>query len=324
MIIQLTLIAKAITRMDKYVNNWDMLLFIFVMILEKIFNKRKTEEKGMQRMYIIHRFAILLIPTSSIMIVVTAFLFDYSSSATILIVSLLLGINVLVFYLYDILEGYYDDKYEKGLLKQQIKAYANQLEIKKTSDYNIKMLKHDMKNHISIMQSMLQNDKMQDLIHYMNIIYEHVNAKKEYSNSGNSDIDSVLNYKFAEAEEADAIIDVTVNVPDKLNIDLYDLNVILGNLIDNAVAAIRKSEEKGLKIEINLNRSVLYITVINSYSQQIYQKDGKFLTTKKDTKNHGIGLSSIENVLEKYNGAMDIDYNDNTFEVNVLLYNPIK
>jgi sensor histidine kinase YesM len=301
----------------------DMLLFVLVLILERILDRRNLHRERIQKIYVVHWLAILLIPVSSIIIVVTAFLSEYSPAATIINVSLLLGINVLVFYLYDVLMQYYGDKYEKDLLKRQINAYANQLEIIKTSENNIKMLRHDMKNHISTMRNMLLNDKKLELLNYIDRTYDHIDIKKEYARSGNSDVDSIINYKIAEAEKVGAVIDVAVNLPDKINIETFDLNVILGNLIDNAVEALKKSERKELKIEIELDRSVLYITVTNSYCGKIRLQDGKIMTTKKDTQNHGIGLSSIENVLKKYNGTIDVDYNSSTFEVNILLYNPI-
>jgi sensor histidine kinase YesM len=300
----------------------DMLLFILVLILERILDKKNLHTERIQKIYFIHGLAILLIPVSSIIIVVTAFLSKYSPAATIINVSLLLGINVLVFYLYDVLIQYYDDKYEKDLLKRQISAYANQFEIIKTSENNIKMLRHDMKNHISTMRNMLLNDKKTELLHYIDRTYDHIDIKKEYARSGNADVDSIINYKIAEAEKVGAVIDIAVNLPDKINIEPFDLNVILGNLIDNAVDALQKSERKDLKIEIDLDRTVLYISVANSHCGEVSFKDGKFMTTKKDKQNHGIGLSSIRNVLKKYNGTINVDYNSSTFEVNILLYNP--
>lgn len=296
----------------------NVLFFILVLILERISSNNRDS-----KMSRLHWLAIFMIPVSSIMIVITAFVSKYNSMATIVNVSLLLGINFLVFYLYDAMIQYYNDKYEKVLLKQQNEAYANQFNLIKESSENIRMLRHDMKNHIYTMQYMLQNDKKQELLHYLNHTYDYIDVSTEYINSGNAEVDSILNYKIYEAKKLGAAVEATVNISSDIKISSFDLNIILGNLLDNAIEALYKSNDKKLQIEIVLDRSVLYISVINSFDGYVEKNNEKLLTTKKEFYNHGLGLRSVENVINKYNGKLDLDYNDKAFTVNILLYNPL-
>lgn len=296
----------------------NVLFFILVLILERISSNNRDS-----KMSRLHWLAIFMIPVSSIMIVITAFVSKYNSMATIVNVSLLLGINFLVFYLYDAMIQYYNDKYEKVLLKQQNEAYANQFNLIKESSENIRMLRHDMKNHIYTMQYMLQNDKKQELLHYLNHTYDYIDVSTEYINSGNAEVDSILNYKIYEAKKLGATVEATVNISSDIKISSFDLNIILGNLLDNAIEALYKSNDKKLQIEIVLDRSVLYISVINSFDGYVEKNNEKLLTTKKEFYNHGLGLRSVENVINKYNGKLDLDYNDKAFTVNILLYNPL-
>lgn len=94
-------------------------------------------------------------------------------------------------------------------------------------------------------------------------------------------------------------------------------------MLDNSIEALYKSSEKKLQIEMVLDRSVLYISIVNSFDGIIEKNNKKLLTTKKDFYDHGIGLTSVENVINKYNGKLDVDYNDKLFSVNILLYNPL-
>lgn len=294
----------------------NVTLFILVLILERVYdNNRETKINRA------HWLAIFMIPVSSIMIVISAFISNYNSFSTIMNVGLLLGINVLVFYLYDVLIRYYNDKYEKGLLKQQNEAYANQFHLIKESSENIRMLRHDMKNHIYTMQYMLQNDKKQELLQYLNHTFEYIDVSTEYICSGNVEIDSMLNYKIYEAKKLGVTIDATINISDKLKIEAFDLNIILGNLMDNAIEALKKSDDKKLQLEVVLDRSVLYISIANSYDGVVIKKNEKLLTTKNEFHNHGIGLMSVENIVTKYNGKLDIEYSKKLFNVNILLYN---
>lgn len=296
----------------------NVLFFILVLILERISSNNRDS-----KMNRLHWLAIFMIPVSSIMIVITAFVSKYNSLATTINVSLLLGINFLVFYLYDAMIQYYDDKYEKVLLKQQNEAYANQFNLIKESSENIRMLRHDMKNHIYTMQYMLQNDKKQELLHYLNHTYDYIDVSTEYINSGNVEVDSILNYKIYEAKKLGTTVETTVNISNNIKISSFDLNIILGNLLDNSIEALYKSNEKNLQIEMVLDRSVLYISIVNSFDGIIEKNNKKLLTTKKDFYDHGIGLTSVENVINKYNGKLDVDYNDKLFSVNILLYNPL-
>ncbi len=293
----------------------NLLLFILTLLLErKIGKKRIINVRG------VHLLMVFCIPLCSIAVVAILFLAKISSIFTIIIVSILFSINIINFYLYDILIKYYNDKYENDLLKQQNDAYLNQLEIIRESQKNIKMLKHDMKNHVISIQNMIKNVSNVELNDYLETMLDNVNNKKEYVNSGNTEIDSLLNYKINEAAELCSNLDIDINIPNNINIELFDLVVILGNLLDNSLDAIRKVPDKYLYVEIKLEKSMLFITVKNTFDGMINKSDNRILTTKNDIHNHGLGLINIENIINKYNGSLDIEYDENTFLVDVVLY----
>jgi len=293
----------------------NILLFMLVVILERIFGNNKILD-----IKPIHWMIIFCIPMGSIIIVLTAFIANYSSIFTIIIVSVLLCINIMNFYLYDVIIKYYHNKYEKDLLIQQNNAYLNQLQIIKESQENIKMLRHDMKNHIYSMQEMIKNNKRDDLEEYLKTIFEYIDVKNEYAYSGNTEVDSLLNYKIYEAVKLNANIEVNINIPKKLGVEVFDLSIILGNLLDNALDALKKTDEKRLYVKMELEKSILYITVENSYGDIINKENDIFITTKKDENNHGFGLNSVQNAIKKYNGLLDITYDEKLFLVNILLY----
>lgn len=293
----------------------NILLFMLVVILERIFGNNKILD-----IKPIHWMIIFCIPMGSIIIVLTAFIANYSSIFTIIIVSVLLCINIMNFYLYDVIIKYYHNKYEKDLLIQQNNAYLNQLQIIKESQENIKMLRHDMKNHIYSMQEMIKNNKRDDLEEYLKTIFEYIDVKNEYAYSGNTEVDSLLNYKIYEAVKLNANIEVNINIPKKLGVEVFDLSIILGNLLDNALDALKKTDKKRLYVKMELEKSILYITVENSYGDIINKENDIFITTKKDENNHGFGLNSVQNAIKKYNGLLDITYDEKLFLVNILLY----
>lgn len=66
---------------------------------------------------------------------------------------------------------------------------------------------------------------------------------------------------------------------------------------------------------------MLQICIRNSY-HATHRKDssGRYLTTKKDTLDHGIGLSSVEQAVSCYHGEMTAEGTGNEFRVSVVMY----
>lgn len=239
-------------------------------------------------------------------------------------IAILFAINIFVFYLYDVLMQSYQEKLEKNLLKQQSNAYIKQLQIINQSQENLRILRHDIKHHMSALQALIETDNKASALQYFQSMYELINYKDEYAKSGNTEVDSILNYKIHEAKRDKIEIDLDLHIPEKLNIQPFDLIAIIGNLLDNAIEATSKlKEDKKIEISMELDRNVLYLSVTNPFHGQLLYKDNKLKTTHKDGENHGLGLSSAQKSIEKYNGMINIKHTDKVFCVEVLLYNPV-
>lgn len=65
---------------------------------------------------------------------------------------------------------------------------------------------------------------------------------------------------------------------------------------------------------------MMLIKVSNPFINEIKKSGDKVITTKKDKKNHGYGLTSVKEAVEKYDGTIDIIPENNIFTVTVVLY----
>ena len=70
-----------------------------------------------------------------------------------------------------------------------------------------------------------------------------------------------------------------------------------------------------------MDRNVLYINVSNSFDGKLKYEGKKLITTKENKEKHGMRLRSVQQSLEKYNGAMEIHHKGKMFFVDVLIYN---
>lgn len=207
---------------------------------------------------------------------------------------------------------------EKNILKQQNIAYENQVEIINQSTEAIRQLKHDMENHLIMISEMYKNSKRDDIEPYIGRIIDSID-KSAFSKSNNFIVDSIINFKLNNLKDSDTKICVDVCVPQSINILAYDITVILGNLLDNAITAVRQSENKKLNLRVSSSMGNLFILIDNSYNGKLIIEKGKFRTTKSFKSGHGIGVLNIEKSLEKYGGEMRMEYTEDIFTVAVVI-----
>lgn len=219
------------------------------------------------------------------------------SSYDYLIALILLFINFLNFYIYNLEQESFKAQHKLKLIETSNYAYQNQIKIMNESQQKIRFLRHDFYRYINKLKNLSEENDVQSIKQYLNEMEDAVVVKKEYSKTGNDDVDSLLNYELSLAAEFGAEIIYDVNLPEKLNISSFDITIILGNLMDNAIEALRNSEKKLLKVNIQFNKGIIRIDIENSYDPK-YKK-------KHDGREHGIGLLSVENTLQKYHGKLD-------------------
>ena len=207
---------------------------------------------------------------------------------------------------------------EKKILEQKNEALENQMEIINQSSENIRLLKHDFKNHLIMLANLYKSNKSDEIENYIHNLLGSI-EKETFANSKNFVIDSILNFKLRSINNSNIKLSLDINVPITVDILACDLTTILGNLLDNAITACEKSKEKILNIKISSKMGNLIILISNSYDGKIINENGEIKTTKIYKSGHGLGIKSIQNILEKYDGEMRINYNSDTFSTSIII-----
>ena len=209
---------------------------------------------------------------------------------------------------------------ENDIYRQQTYAYRNQLDVIMESQGRIRALRHDMKNHILALQMLLQKKDWEEACRYVDAMQDFMANPSEYSTTGNESVDSLLNYKLQRANEILEMVEARVSIPEKLILHTFDLNVVLGNLLDNAIEAAGRTEEKRLKVMIKLEKGVLFINIRNSCQGIADGKPQRLETTKEDASNHGIGLGNVRRIVEKYQGEMELLCENGSMDTDIIMY----
>lgn len=214
--------------------------------------------------------------------------------------------------------SYLDNKNKE--LAQESKYYLNQCELTNDMLENIRTIKHDIKNEYIVDRKLLKDKMYAELDDRYAKKLENMDLHKVYYKTGNIYVDSIINYKASQIINLGGEFVCKMNKFDSEIIDNSDVIVILGNLLDNVIDALSSDEleDKNCYFRLFYDKPNLVISVKNNYAG-IRKNNGKdrYFTTKKDDKIHGIGLRSVRNVLEKYNGVMEINDKDKVFEVSV-------
>lgn len=292
-----------------------LLFFVCVLLAEKLIShKDKTDTDAVQSI------PLVLVPLCSIAIVSYMVVRTREPNADVTIISIgLMVVNFLIIYLYNMLAQSYAHKYENDMLKQKIQMYANQLDITLRSEDEVRELRHDMKHHMNEVKLLAARGDTDSIEKYIDSMSEFLQNPDELVASGNMEIDSVLNYMLHKAKQSLATVEVKAQIPEDMK-HSFDVNIILGNLLENAIEAAEQTDEKKLSVAVYFKQEILRIEIVNSYSGKLKRTGNRLFTTKADTERHGIGLQSVKSIVEKYNGIMDVSSKDNIFKVSLILY----
>ena len=180
----------------------------------------------------------------------------------------------------------------------------------KISDLNDKLRaqRHDFLNHLQVIHGLLELDQFIDANEYMKKTYEEIQSVTNILKTASPPINAILQVKqnTCERKKIEFIV-LTTSKFTNLNIDIWDLCAIIGNLIDNAINAVEKSEKKKITVFIREDLKFHIIKIKDTgfgikkeYVDKIFNNG---FTTKRED-GHGIGLATSKETIEKTGGTM--------------------
>ncbi len=256
--------------------------------------------------------AMLIFSTESVFIVIT--------SAVIV-----LFLNIFVFYMYDKISENYRQKAALAKAEQEKEIYYNQCINLVNSQDTLRQFRHDINNQLEMANILLDKGDTEELKGQLQDIL----SSGHYYNepicfTGNVAVDGILNYKLDKIRQFGAEIETELAVPCQSFMSTKDLTLILGNLLDNIIDAFASMQSrKYCFVQVKYSKSRLLIQLKNTYESALLFENGRIVSSKSDDEPHGIGLKSVREVAEKYNGCMEIGNNDGLFFVKMILLIPL-
>ena len=224
------------------------------------------------------------------------------------------------------------EKSSRIVLEKQICSLQEHMDEMERIYSGIRGMKHDMKNTLAIIRRLSAGEGNGELQEYLSELNRGLEKLEVRFGTGNTVVDTLLNMKYHEAvrDMPDLRMDADqLLFPQGIEIHSYDIGVVLGNAMDNAIEACRKlkAKEAGadvfIRISSLLKGNLLILKVENSFDGRLVLKvkDEFPVTDKADRKAHGIGLANMKSTVEKYQGAVDFRVNGRIFILSVMMKN---
>lgn len=245
--------------------------------------------------------------------------------ATLATVSGIAILNLFLFYFaMRILEK------EETLQRLQLNTerMRNQMNIYRTMQMQYEQQRrflHDYKNQLNCIQGLLDCGQTGEASEYITRMTGNLRAQFGDINTNHTVVNIILNQKYQTARDQKIAMTFVINDLSELTMPEEDLVTLLTNLLDNAIEACEKFDDKNVSIrktiqfKMVMEENQLILSVRNPVITPVLIKNNTVVTSKKDAVYHGIGLSNVNTVVRKYHGTSVLKCEDGWFSFAAMI-----
>lgn len=315
---------KTLIQVNRGERNFTEVIWCFgIEIIIFLLVKKKKDIFKLLKMLLskYKRLLIIIFCIEWCMLTYSMFLGESGFKPIDFVLHLIFMICCVFFMLYLVLNVLYQEIKNENIILDTIQNSLQNQNDKLENFYNQKNQQiHDVKHVMSYIRNCLEDGKVKEALVQICAYTNDLSKMERKVWTGFSYLDFILNCKKLEMDEN--------KIDFELEVDLYEipvkdaeLGVMLGNLFDNAIEAARKCEQSKRKIFLRIcNPNEMFLLCLhNSSSRMPMIVDDRFITTKKEHYAHGLGVESVKRIVKKYNGNISFQYDDQHFEVDILI-----
>ena len=227
--------------------------------------------------------------------------------------------NSLVYVLYVNMQKDHAKQLEYSILQQAFKSQEKSVEETKILYQSVRSIRHDLKQHFQVALTMLHSGKINEAVDYM----------EKYNDTV---LDGISNKVFCDNDVVNYIINSKSKICSDRHIKIYiyianeipefsdlDLCVLLGNALDNAIEGVPVDGNNEIYLELRNVDNFFMISVKNTITNSVLEDNPNLMSTKNEKEVHGLGILSMKEVVQKYNGSIEFYESDNKFCCDMLL-----
>ena len=207
-------------------------------------------------------------------------------------------------------------KLENDILQMERKRYS---ELRQYME-ETRVLRHDFRQHLNVLGELYRSGQTEKFAAYLGDYTKNISdSRTQYCL--NQSVDALAAWYDSAAANQDSRITYDLELPRELPVLETDYCAIFGNLVENALTAVKTLPPEKRRISVvskMISDEMLGLVVENPYEGTLPMKEDGLPASAR--KNHGIGLLSVKNTAGKYQGSLDIQTADGLFRATVLLY----
>ncbi len=319
---------------------YSLLMIVYLSIISRKFIRKDYRLQT-------HEYVFLILPNVSTLCIaitlkmliiiveddMTSVIFNKTPATMIwvpLICLLLLGVNISSVMLFQKLVQCNEEERKRVTLENQVTQMQREIEEIQDIYTDMRGLRHDMKSHLESIAAVVRRTSESDreeLDRYIGKMEATVSRLDFAYRTGNPITDVIIHQKKQEAEKRQIVFEADFTYPDKHQIDVYDIGIVLNNALENAIEASDKVEgRKNVILRSYMKGNLFFIEVENDFWGELVidSETGLPISSKEDKQSHGLGLENIQRCAKKYMGDIDIAIREvagqKRFVLTVMMY----
>ncbi|MCL2809564.1 MAG: GHKL domain-containing protein [Treponema sp.] len=207
-------------------------------------------------------------------------------------------------------------KFEAELAREIISSGRDHYQKMNEQYDTLRIMKHDYKFHLNTALEMLQSGDIEKSSEYLSGLKDQLTDKELPNFCENAVINSLVIDYVRRCKEIDIDINVSILIPEDFIIPNYEMCIVLGNLLENALEACQKlTINRKIELAVKPKGDQLAIMVRNTFDGKVIMDGEKFVSTKKDG---GLGLQSVNADIQRYGDMFYTNTEDEWFSAYVL------
>lgn len=209
------------------------------------------------------------------------------------------------------------------LLQQKTEMLEYDYKAMQKENREREILLHDIRKHRMAIREMAETGRNREIVRYLD---EMEKAPQRFRNRdlvNHELLNLILNWKFQEAEELGIGVQYELSDMSGLLLSQMEVCAFFSNILDNALEAnqaLAEGKERWIKLDCARRGRMLVITESNPMPEgRLRFLEGIPQTTKKEKRKHGLGMQSIRQIVDSYEGEMQIDAGEGIFQLTIYL-----
>lgn len=220
------------------------------------------------------------------------------------------------------LAGYFSNSIRLAAEQKNLKLQQEYYEELERNQTEIRKFRHDMNHHLSVIKDLFNSEDRLEAEKYFKEVESQIFVHNR-TFCRNSIINAVLNAKYSQADAHGIDCFFHIDLQNVLSIDSVSLCSLFSNTLDNAIEAsikVQPPPARHISVKARATDSGYFsYEITNRKANPVIEKNGRFLSDKKDARSHGLGIQNIREIVDKYNGTLNISYTEDTFTVTMLI-----